>query len=433
LTAAAAAVAVPLAFQPQLAERDLRLRTHQGALGQVTLDTLLGLVPVRAHRAAVAMTRAHDELAAEWRRAALGFQRTAVIADGVQALVTAGLVAWLFSGFLPRADEPGKTLLFAYWALAIPVLGYDLALAARRWPPLRTVVLRLLEPLSAPEDEAPAPVSAASRPGGVDIVIDGVRVVAGGQEILHGVDLRIPAGSHVALVGASGAGKSSLLGLLLGWHAPAEGVVSVDGEPLRGARLAGLRAETAWVDPAVQLWNRSLAENVHYGASVDRPPLDQVVADAGLDRIIGGLPEGLDTPLGEGGGLVSGGEGQRVRLGRALTRPRARLVVLDEPFRGLERPVRARLLAEARERWQGTTLLCATHDVAETAAFDRVLVIEGGRIVEDGRPADLAEDPGSCYRALLDGEAQARALLFRGAGWRRWRLERGRVIEEVPR
>ena len=171
---------------------------------------------------------------------------------------------------------------------------------------------------------------------------------------------------------------------------------------------------------------------MQYGASADQPPLDQVVAEAELDRVIGGLPEGLGTRLGEGGGLVSGGEGQRVRLGRALTRPRARLVVLDEPFRGLERPARARLLAQARARWQGTTLLCATHDVAETAAFDRVLVIEGGRIVEDGRPADLADDPDSCYRALLDGEAQAQALLFRGAGWRRWRMDCGRVSSPPP-
>lgn len=434
LAAAVGAVAVPLALQPQLAERDLRLRTHQGALGQLTLDALLGVVPLRAHRAGQAITRCHDDLAAQWRRAAVGFQRTATIGDGVQALAAAALVGWLLAGYLPRANQPGETLLFTFWALAIPVLGYDLALTARRWPPLRTVVLRLIEPLGAPEDDVAGQDPPASCPlGGVELGFDAVVVAAGGHEILHRVDLRIPAGTHVALVGPSGAGKSSLLGLVLGWHSPADGIVRVDGEPLTGPRLGRLRRETAWVEPGVQLWNRSLADNLEYGAGVHRPALEQVLAAAGLGGVVSSLADGVATPLGEGGALVSGGEGQRVRLGRALTRPAARLVVLDEPYRGLERPVRARLLAEARRYWRDATLLCATHDVAQTPAFDRVLVIEGGRVVEDGVPADLLADPNSRYRALLDAQESARALFFGRDGWRRWRLDRGGVTEGEPR
>src|SRR5207247_204276 len=162
----------------------------------------------------------------------------------------------------------------------------------------------------------------------------------------------VPAGSHVAIVGPSGAGKSSLVGLLLGWHKPSVGRVVVDGEPLGGARLARLRRETAWVDPAIQLWNRSLLDNLRSGAR------DQ------------------------------GGEGQRVRFGRALVRGDARLVILDEPFRGLDRTKRRELLSKARELWRGATLLCVTHDVAETLGFERVLVVEGGRVVEDAPAAE---------------------------------------------
>ncbi len=84
--------------------------------------------------------------------------------------------------------------------------------------------------------------------------------------ILDDVSLSIPAGSHVAVVGMSGAGKSTLLGLLLGWHRPTAGSVHVDGEPLDSTRLERLRLETAWVDPAVQLWNESLLDNLLYGA-----------------------------------------------------------------------------------------------------------------------------------------------------------------------
>src|SRR5439155_4044962 len=112
--------------------------------------------------------------------------------------------------------------------------------------------------------------------------------------------------------------------------------------------------------------------------------------DAELEPVIARLPEGLATRLGEGGGLVSGGEGQRVRVGRGYARRRARLVLLDEPFRGLDRESRRRQLAAARACWRDATLLCVTHDLAETQTFARVLVIDGGRIVEDGAPVQLA-------------------------------------------
>ncbi len=105
---------------------------------------------------------------------------------------------------------------------------------------------------------------------------------------------------------------------------------------------------------------------------------------ADLLDVLARLPDGLQTSLGDGGGLLSGGEGQRVRFGRALHRGDIRLAILDEPFRGLDREQRQRLLGQAREYWRGATLLCITHDLSETLSFDRVLVIDGGRIVEDG-------------------------------------------------
>ena len=117
---------------------------------------------------------------------------------------------------------------------------------------------------------------------------------------------------------------------------------------LDSARLDALREQTAWVDPAVQLWNRLLIENLEFGSG-ERSGLGTRIALADLRGIIEQLPDGLQTTLGEGGTLVSGGEGQRVRFGRGLGRPGARLVILDEPFRGLERSRRATLLRRARE------------------------------------------------------------------------------------
>jgi ATP-binding cassette subfamily B protein len=206
-------------------------------------------------------------------------------------------------------------------------------------------------------------------------------------------------------------------------------VILVDGAPLAGARLEALRHETAWVDPAIQLWNRSLLENLTYG-SEDLNGLGQVIGDAELRSVLAGLPDGMQASLGEGGALISGGEGQRVRLGRAMLRARPRLVILDEPFRGLDRERRHALLTRARSLWSGVTLLCITHDIEETRGFERILVIEGGTIVEDGSSQTLAEREGSRYHALLSAEVAVREGIWAGSVWRRIKLEQGRILAD---
>jgi ATP-binding cassette subfamily B protein len=133
----------------------------------------------------------------------------------------------------------------------------------------------------------------------------------------------------------------------------------------------------------------------------------------------------MQTVLGESGALVSGGEGQRVRLARAVGRAKARLVILDEPFRGLDRDQRRALLDRARAWWRDATLLCITHDVEHTRGFPRVLVVDGGRVVEDGAPEQLARE-GARYRALLDAEESVRVGLW-SRGWRRLHLDGGRL------
>ena len=261
------------------------------------------------------------------------------------------------------------------------------------------------------------------------VQLDDVRVVAGGHQILEVDALAIAPGEAVAIVGASGAGKSSLVGLLLGWHRPATGTVRIDGAPLDGAGIEALRRRTVWIDPAVYLWNRSLADNLAFGLAATPEAFGAVLDEAELGEVVRRLPEGLATPLGEAGGLVSGGEGQRVRFGRGLLRERPRLVILDEPFRGLSRDQRQALLARARRRWSSATLFCVTHDIAETAAFPRVLVIADGRVAEDGAPAALLAQPGSRYAALAEAERRVRAAAWSGDRWRRLRLEDRRIVE----
>jgi ATP-binding cassette subfamily B protein len=442
IAAATLALALPIAFNPLLVGLDLRVRTHTGALSRFYLDALRGLVAVRAHGAAPMVRREHEGLLVDWARAGGRLLRWVVIVEGLQAAVGFGLAGWLILLHAGRAAEAGGMLLLAYWALSLPVLGEELAWLARQYPAHRNVTLRLLEPLGAPEEERPddqaSTDAVVSHPlaedSGVALAFESVTVRAGGRVILEDVGLNIAAGEQVAIVGASGAGKSTLVGLLLGWHRAGAGRILVDGAPLDAARLDRLREETAWIDPAVWLWNRSLIENLLYGnASGDGaavPEPGEALALTGLHEVLRRLPEGLRTVLGEGGGLLSGGEGQRVRLGRALLRARARLVILDEPFRGLDRDWRRRMLRRVRRRWQGATILCITHDVGETLDFDRVLVLERGRLAEDVTPARLAADPDSRYRALLDAERAIDAGLWSSAAWRRLRLERGRLVEQ---
>jgi ATP-binding cassette subfamily B protein len=437
--AAVVAVGLPLVFTPLIGGLDLRARTHAGALSRFYLDALLGLAAVRAHGAERAVRLEHESLLVEWVRASRQLLRAVVTVEGLQALIGSSLAGWLVLQHAGRAADLAGVLLLAYWALNLPALGEQIALLVRQYPGQRNVALRLLEPLGAPEDpdleERAAPATgalqapAAPARRGVALTLEGVTVRAAGQTILRAVDLEIAAGSHVAIVGASGAGKSSLVGLLLGWHRAAAGRVLIDGEPLDAALLDRLRGETAWVDPAVQLWNRSLVQNLLYGARDGSPTaLGDVIGEADLYGVLQRLPDGLQTPLGEGGGLVSGGEGQRVRLGRGVARAGARLVILDEPFRGLDREKRRLLLERVQQRWRAATLVCITHDVGETLPFERVLVLEGGRVVEDGAPARLVATATSRYRALVDAETEVRTGLWSSSAWRHLRLVGGRVI-----
>jgi ATP-binding cassette subfamily B protein len=430
--AALACLAAPIALVPVLIERDLRARVHTGAIVRYYLDAMLGLVPLRAHGGQQAVRNNQEELVLEWMLATRRLQRLTIVREAVQLAVGTSLAVGIILAHLAERGVDGSILLLAFWALQLPVLGVNVGEAVQNLVAMRSVVGRLLEPLGAPGEDPGAPAPGGGV-GAVALRFEQVGVVAAGHRVLEGVDVDIPAGQHVAIVGASGAGKSSFLGLLLGWHRPAAGRVLVDGAPLEpGEPLARLRQATVWLDPAVQLWNRSLLDNVRYGT--DRPAderLATVLDAADVRPILGRLPGGLGTVLGDGGALVSGGEGQRVRLARALFRPGVKLALLDEAFRGLDRERRREHLARARERWRAATLLCVSHDVGDTQGFDRVLVVHDGQVVEDGPPAELAARTGSRYRALLDAEAEVLGSRWRRPGWRRLRIAAGRV-EELP-
>jgi ABC-type bacteriocin/lantibiotic exporter with double-glycine peptidase domain len=434
--AASLTALVPLLAQWAFFERDLRVQTHNGALGRFAIDALLGLAPIRVHGAQASIRREQESLLVEWMKAGVGLQGISVWFEAVLLVATYGLVWLVISRYLHTALKPTVVLLLVFWALRYPIIGQRLLVLTRTFPSLVNRVRRLLEVMGAESREAPLEQARGRAPDpeparGVAVSMADVQVKAGGHVLLDEVDLQIPAGSHVAVVGPSGAGKSTLLGLLLGWFQPARGSVMVDGRVLDAAELDRLRRVTAWVDPAVQIWNTSLVDNLAYGNEEAVGALPAVLEGAALLEVLEALPDGLQTVLGENGGLVSGGQGQRVRLGRAMLKAGARLVLLDEPFRGLDRQRRDRLLARARELWRGATLVCVTHDVAQTASFPHVLVVDEGKVVERGAPAQLLADPSSRYAALVRADEENRARMWHGKGWRQLWLGGGVLSERA--
>jgi ATP-binding cassette subfamily B protein len=431
-------IGLNLAMQPVLAERDMRVQNHQGALSCYYLDAFLGLVPLRAHRAEHAFRRRHEVQLAEWTQAEFSVERLVVGVEALNFFAGFGLAAWIVLNHIAHSGDFASVLLLVYWALNLPFIGQEIAEVAWQYPTLRNRTLRLLEPLSAPLDaqdeglavgaaQATKKTSSEETFTAVSAVFENVSVRLAGHMVLEEINLELAPGSHVAVVGPSGAGKSSLLGLLLGWYRPAGGRILVDGAPLNGELLNKLRAQTAWVDPAVQLWNRTLFENLLFGANPGTVPEPELLKSAELHELLKKLPAGLQTELGENGGLVSGGEGQRVRLGRALHRRGVRLVILDEPFRGLDRQQRSDLMSRARKYWSDATLLCITHDVGETLSFPRVLVVDSGRVVEDGPPEELVQRPDSTYRKLLSAEEEVREKFWSNDGWQHLHLRDGQL------
>jgi ATP-binding cassette subfamily B protein len=422
--------------RPILEERDRRLRTHIGALSRFYLDALLGLVPVKTHAAERSMRREYETYLHEWIRAGREYFNLSTILQSIGVLLYTAFSVAIVVNYISKGGESNEILLLFYWTLTMPTLGQSLATQIQQYPMMRNRVLRLLEPLTAPDEEdtwfigegieSEQQIEGVSVDKPVGIGMEHVWVQAGGHVILQDIDLDIRPGEHISIIGPSGAGKSSLVGLLLGWHRPAQGRILIDGNRLDGKRIQTLRRETAWVDPAVQLWNRSLYENLRYGMEDSNgPSMGTVLEEADLYGVLDTLPDGMKTRLGEGGGLVSGGEGQRVRLGRAFYRQGMRLVILDEPFRGLDRERRRQLLNRARENWKYQTLIFITHDVSETLSFERVLIIDDGQIVEDGSPVDLSNNPDSRYRAILEADEDVRKKLWERPDWRRLIIKEG--------
>jgi ABC-type multidrug transport system fused ATPase/permease subunit len=216
--------------------------------------------------------------------------------------------------------------------------------------------------------------------------------------VLQEFSLAIPEGTVVALVGPSGAGKSTLVKLLLRFYDVTDGRITIDGVDLRDVTLKSLRQQIAIVPQEPILFSGTIAENLRYGKpEATDEELRQVARLGCIDTCIAQLPDGYQTEVGERGVRLSGGEKQRLAIARAFLKD-APIVMLDEPTSALDAESEA-LIKQALQRLltHRTTLIIA-HRLSTIEHADWVVVMDRGRLIEQGRHADLLQSPQSLYR-----------------------------------
>ncbi len=261
---------------------------------------------------------------------------------------------------------------------------------------------RLFEILDR-EPQIESPAGAPPLPaGGGHVAMRGVTLrYDGAAPSLTDVDLEIAAGQTVALVGPSGAGKTSLVALVARLYDPSEGTVELDGVDVRSVDLGSLRSQVAFVGDDSFLFTASVAENIAYARlRASRKEIEAAAKRAQADGFIRELPDGYDTVVGERGLTLSGGQRQRVAIARALL-ANPRILILDDATSSVDATTEAAIKAGLREAMAGRTTLVIAHRLSTVSLADEVVVLDGGRIVDRGTHEELLEGCGF-YREIAE-------------------------------
>ncbi|PVY75323.1 lipid A export permease/ATP-binding protein MsbA [Tamilnaduibacter salinus] len=253
-------------------------------------------------------------------------------------------------------------------------------------------------------DEVPEPDGGDYAPGRVEgqIALNHVCFRYRDQldDVLHDINVTIPAGQSVALVGRSGSGKSTLVSLLPRFYEYTGGEITLDDVPIRDYTLRALRDQIALVTQNVVLFNDTIAANIAYGTLSQNDPdaIRDAAAKAHALEFIDRMPEGMDTLIGDNGVMLSGGQRQRLAIARALLKD-APILILDEATSALDTESERHIQEALNVVMEGRTTLVIAHRLSTIEKADRILVMDGGRIVESGRHSELLE-AGGVYTQL---------------------------------
>ena len=394
------------AYSRRYHARTERLQERWGEAATLVEETVSGIRVVKG-------LGAGGPLAAEFRTRsrsivgrALDIARLdAVFMPTLEFLPLLGLLAVLWIG--GRSVISGNLSLGSFVAFNayVAMLVWPLRVLGQRVTTLQKAVgasARISEVLDAePQLRDPRHPERLERPVRGDVRLLGVQFGhQGGRPVLDGLDLHVAPGESVALVGATGSGKSTVAGLLARLYDPDAGTVSLDGHDVRALRIADVRGAVALVFEETFLFTDTVGENIRFARPDARDEdVERAAGLAGAAEFIADLPDGYDTLLGERGFSLSGGQRQRVAIARAILADPA-VLVLDDATSAVDATKEREIRSALTTVMSGRTTLVIAHRPATIALADRVAVLDGGRIVEQGTHAELLRSS-LRYRALL--------------------------------
>ena len=295
----------------------------------------------------------------------------------------------VFSAYLLMLYQPLESITYTAWAMEGATAGAK----------------RCFEVLDREDDvvDSPNAVAIESAKGAI-----GFQKVTFGyaqdRQVLHNVDLRIEPNQMIAIVGGTGAGKSTLLSLVPRFYDPTSGSVTLDGHDVREIKKRSLRAQIGIVLQDTLLFSTTIRENIAYGRS---DATDDEIIDAArraqADEFIRQLPNGYSSTAGERGGQLSVGQRQRIGIARAFLK-NAPVLLLDEPTSALDPTTEAAIMETIKDLMRGRTTLIATHRLATIHDVDRIVVLERGRMVEEGRGSELLARGGVYAKLFASGK-----------------------------
>jgi ATP-binding cassette subfamily C protein CydC len=389
-----AGVALPLLTR-QLGKVPGRRRVEaESELRRLAVDGTQGLSELLVYGAADAHARRLDDAS----RMLIGQQQEMSRIEGLSqagimlcAQLTLFGVLWIGVP-LVQSDvlPPPQLAMLALFSLAAFEAVAPLPLAFQHIEGTLTAARRLFAVVDA-EPEVIDPPTPSPRPAHNSLELRGLVFSYPGAEspALDGLDLDLPEGGRVAIVGTTGSGKTTLFNLLLRFWDPVAGDIRLGGEPLSAFRGEDLRRRMTLVSQHTHLFDASIRENLLLAApDAPQAKLEQACRTAQIHDFIAALPEGYDTWAGETGVRLSGGQARRIAIARALLRD-APILLLDEPTEGLDAATERALMDALKVLMAGRTVLMITHRAATLADMDRILVLRHGRIVEQGTHREL--------------------------------------------
>ncbi|WP_433066646.1 ABC transporter ATP-binding protein [Dactylosporangium sp. CS-033363] len=330
----------------------------------------------------------HDRAVfARARRAHLDLQRVEVTINAsmmalgsglLVGLVGYGIVLWQGGAAPIGLVAAALALSFRITSMAEWLLDAVSALFSSAGA-LRKALQTVAQPLAVEDGELVLDETAKGA-----VRFDGV----GHRHGLHGISLDIAAGERVGIVGRSGAGKSTLVGLLMRFHDTDAGTITVDGVDIRAVTQDSLRARIGMVGQDATLLHRSIRENIAGPGDADPGRVREALRRAAADGFVDALPQGAETVVGERGVRLSGGQRQRIALARAFYRD-APILVLDEATSALDAEAEAAVYDTLGAVLAGRTCIAISHRLATIARMDRIVVLDGGRIAEEGSHGEL--------------------------------------------